>query len=121
MKKGVYPVVRLGVVPQANAYLTLQGAHQSGFNAAHYQAIGPFNLTVSLRMVDGCIVELNAQVSTPVFHLISCKIGAIISYDAVRDAIMVYHAGYKVDHWPCFSRFYWFGLYPFSEFIYDHQ
>lgn len=50
------------------------------------------------RVVDGCIVDFNAQVRTPVFHVIGCEIGAIISDDAVRDTIMVYHAGYKVDH-----------------------
>ena len=67
-------------------------------------------------MVDGCIVELDAQISTLGFHLVGYKIRAIISDDAMRDTITVYYAGYKVDNRPSFNYFYWFGLYPFSEF-----
>jgi len=47
-------------------------------------------------VVYGGVIELNAQVSAPIFHLIGCEIGAIISDDAVRDTITMYHARYEV-------------------------
>ena len=72
-------------------------------------------------MLDGGVIELNAQISTPGFHLISCKIGAVIGDDAVWNTIMVHHAGYEVYYWPRLSRFDRFGLYPLSEFIHHNQ
>ena len=72
-------------------------------------------------MVYRCIVEFIAQLSALGFHLISCKLGSIISDDTMRDTITVDYAGYKVNHWPCLSWFYRFGLYSLSEFIYHYQ
>ena len=78
-------------------------------------------MTVSLRMIDRSIIELNAHVAAPKFHLVGCKVRAIVSDDAVGDAITVYNPGYEVYHWSGFGRFNWFGLYPFGEFIYHDQ
>ena len=72
-------------------------------------------------MIDGGIIELDAQVSTPGFHFVGCKIGAVIGGDAVWDTITVYETGYEICHWSGFGRFNWFGLYPLSEFIYHDQ
>ena len=68
------------------------GSHQSGLYSTHYQAISPFDLTVGLWVIYRGVVELNAQLSTPVFHLISCEVGAVISNDAVRDTVTVHNA-----------------------------
>ena len=72
-------------------------------------------------MIDGGVIELNAQISTPGFHLIGCEIGAVIGDDVVWNTITVHHAGYEFYHWPGFGRFNWFGLYPLSEFIHHDQ
>ena len=72
-------------------------------------------------MVDGGVIEFNAQISTPGFHFIGCKIRAVIGDDAVGDAITVYNPRYEVYHWSGFGRFNWFGLYPLGEFIYHDQ
>ena len=72
-------------------------------------------------MIDGGIIELNAQISTPVFHLISCEIRTVIGDDAVGDAVMVYDPGYKVYHRSRFDRFNWFGFYLFGEFMHHDQ
>ena len=90
------------------------------FNAAHNKTICLFDLTVCLWVIDGGIIELNAQVNTPGFHFIGCKIGAVIGDDVVWDTIMVHDTGYKVYHWSSFSRFDWFGFYPLSELV-DHN
>ena len=67
------------------------------------------------------VIELNAQIDTPGFHLIGSEIGAVISDDAVRNTITVHNTGYEVYHWSGFGRFNWFGLYPLSEFIHHDQ
>ena len=72
-------------------------------------------------MVDGSVVELNAHFAAPSFHLIGCEIGAIISDDAVGDAVSVYDPGYEVYDWSGFGRFDWFGFYPFGELVYHDQ
>ena len=72
-------------------------------------------------MIDKGIIDLNAHVATPSFHLVVFEVGAVISDDAVGDAITVYNPGYEVYHWSGFGRFNWFGLYPFGEFIYHEQ
>ena len=72
-------------------------------------------------MVDGGVIELNAQVSTLGFHFIGYEIGAVIGDDAVWDAITMHDTGYEVYHWSGFGRFKWFGLYPHSELIYHDQ
>ena len=58
-------------------------------------------------MIDGGVIELNAQIGAPIFHLIGCEVGAVIGDDAVWNTIMVYNAGYKVYHWSDFGRFNW--------------
>ena len=72
-------------------------------------------------MIDGGIIELDAQVSTPGFHFLSCKIRAIIGDYAVWDTIMVHDTRYKVYHWSDFGHFNWLGLYPLGEIIYHDQ
>ena len=83
--------------------------------------MGPFNLTICLRVIYGGVIELNAQISAPVFHLIGCEIGAVIGDDAMWDTITVYNAGYKVYYWSGFGRFHWFGFYPFGELVNHDQ
>ena len=72
-------------------------------------------------MIDGGVIELNAHVAAPSFHFIGCEVLAIISDDAVGDAVAVYYPGYKVYHWSGFGHFNWFGFYPFGEFIHHDQ
>ena len=72
-------------------------------------------------MIDGGVIELNAQVSVPGFHFIDYKIGAVIGDDAVGDTLAVYDPGYKVYHWYGFGHFNWFGFYPFGEFVHHDQ
>ena len=42
-------------------------------------------------MIDGGVIELNAQINTLGFHLISCEIGAFIGDDVVWNTITVYN------------------------------
>ena len=53
------------------------------FNAAHNKIIGSFDLTICLRVIDGGVIELNAHVAAPSFHLVGCEVGGIIGDDAV--------------------------------------
>ena len=99
----------------------LEGPHQSGFNAAHDKTICTFDLAVGLWVIDRGIVEPDAQISTPGFHLIGCEIGAVVGDDGVRNTITVHNTGYKVYHWPGFGHFNWFGLYPLGELIHHDQ
>ena len=46
-------------------------------------------------MVDGGVIEFNAKISTPGFHLVGYEIRVVIGDDAVWDTIMVYDTGYK--------------------------
>ena len=51
-----------------------------------------FDLAVSLWVIDGSIVELDAQIGAPGFHFIGCEVGAVIGDDTVRNTITVYNA-----------------------------
>ena len=42
-------------------------------------------------MIDGGIIELNAHVAAPSFHLVGCEVGAIIGDDVVGDTVTVYN------------------------------
>ena len=55
------------------------------------------------------------------FNLVGSEVRAVISDDAVGDAIMVYNPRYEVYHRSGFSRFNRLGLYPFGEFIHHDQ
>ena len=57
----------------------------------------------------------------PEFDLVGRKVRAVISDDAVRDAIAVYHPGYEVYHRSEFDRFNRLGFYPFGEFVHHDQ
>ena len=72
-------------------------------------------------MVDGGVIELNTHVFAPDFDLFGCEVGAVISDDTVGDAITVYNPSYEVYHWSGFSRFNWFGFYPFGELVHHDQ
>ena len=50
-------------------------------------------------MIDGGVIEFNAQISTPGFHFIGCEVGAVIS-DDVWNTITVYDAGYEFYYGP---------------------
>ena len=79
-------------------------------------------MTVCLGVIDGGIIELNAHVAAPRFYLVVREVHAIVSDDAVGDAITVYNPGYEVYHRSGFSRLDGFGFYPFGEFIhYDSR
>ena len=45
-------------------------------------------------MIDGSIIELDAHVAALEFYLVGSEIRAIVSDDAMRDAITVYDPGY---------------------------
>ena len=49
-------------------------------------------------MIDGGVIKLNAQISTPGSYLIGCEIGVIIGDDAVWNTIAVHNTGYEVYH-----------------------
>ena len=78
-------------------------------------------MTVSFRVIDRSIIELDAHVAAPKFYLVGCKVRAVVSDDAVGDAITVYNPGYEVYHRSGFSRFDRFGFYSFGEFIHHDQ
>ena len=58
--------------------------------AAHDKTICMFDLAVSLWVIDGSIIELDAHVFAPEFYLIGREVRAVISDDAVGDAVTVY-------------------------------
>ena len=99
----------------------LEGPHQFGFNAAHDKTICTFDLAVGLWVIDGSIIELDAHVFAPEFYLVGGKVCTVIGYDAVGDAITVYHPGYEVYHRSGFGRFNRLGFYPFGELIHHDQ
>ena len=63
-----------------------------------------FDLAVSLWVIDGSIIDLDAHVFVPEFYLVGHKVRVVISDDVVRDAVMVYNPGYKVYHRSGFGR-----------------
>ena len=77
----------------------LKRPDQTWLNAAHYEAVCSFDLSFSLRVINRCVIELDAHLCAPVFDLLGREIGSVISYYTVRDTITVYHAGYEVDYW----------------------
>ena len=87
----------------------------------HDKTICSLDLTVSLRVIDKSIIELDAHVAAPEFYLVGREVRAIVSDDAMGDAITVYNPGYEVYHWSGFGRFNRFGFYPFGEFIHHDQ
>ena len=99
----------------------LEGPHLFGFDAAHDETICTFDLTVSLWVIDGSIIELDAHVFAPEFYLIGRKICAVIGDDVVGDAITVYDPGYKVYHRSGFGRLNKLSFYPFGELIHHDQ
>ena len=56
-------------------------------------------------MVYGGVIKLDAQIGAPSFHLVGCKVRAIVSNNTVQDTVTVYDAGYKVYHQSGFGRF----------------
>ena len=73
----------------------LEGPHQSGFSAAHDKTICTFDLAVGLWVIEGSIIELDAHFAAPEFYLIGSEVRAVVSDDAVGDAITVYNPGYE--------------------------
>ena len=61
----------------------LEGPHQSRFNAAHDKTICTFDLAVSLWVIDGSIIELDAHVFAREFYLVGRKVRVVISDDVV--------------------------------------
>ncbi len=49
-------------------------------------------------MIDESVFELYAHVFTPEFYLIGREVRAVISDDAVGDAVTVYNPGYEIYH-----------------------
>ena len=130
IKNGVYPVVRFGVVRSPHSMESSSSTQcvLDSFKDRTNLGLMPLmirpcslDLTVSLRVIDRSIIELNAHVAAPKFYHVGCKVRAIIGDDAVGNAITVYNPGYKVYHWSGFGRFNWFGFYPFGEFIHHDQ
>ena len=80
-----------------------------------------FDLTVSLWVIDGSIIELDAHVFAPEFYLVGYEVRAVISDDAVGDAVTVYNPGYKVYHMSGFGRLDGLGFYPYGELIHHDQ
>ena len=80
-----------------------------------------FDLAVSLWVIDGSIIELDAHVFAPEFYLVGRKVHAVISDDAVGDAVTVYNPGYEIYHRSGFGCFNRFSLYLFGEFIHYDQ
>ena len=80
-----------------------------------------FDLIVSLWVIDGGIIELDAHVFAPEFYLVGHKVRAVIRDDAVGDAVTVYNPGYKVYHRSGFGRLNRLGFYPFGELIHHDQ
>ena len=73
--------------------------------------MSPFDLTICLRVIYGGVIELDAEVSTPILYLIGYEVRAVVSNNVVQDTIMVYDIAYKIYHRSGFSCFYWFGLF----------
>ena len=136
MKKGVYPVVRFGMVcsPQSTESSsstqcvldslwdrTNLGLMPLMIRAAHDKTICMFDLAVSSWVIDGGIIELDAHVFAPEFYLVGREVRAVVNDDAMGDAIMVYDPGYKVYHRSRFGCFNRFGFYPFCELIHHDQ
>ena len=92
IKNGVYPVVRFGVVRSPHSTESSSSTqcvidsfkdHTNGFDAAHEKTICSLDLTVSLRVIDRSVIELDAHVAAPKFYLVGCKVRAVIGDDAV--------------------------------------
>jgi hypothetical protein len=58
---------------------------QSLFDAAAYQAVSFFDLTVCLWVCNGRKVELDSHTFTVVLEFLGCKSCSIICNDAMRD------------------------------------
>ena len=99
----------------------LEGPHLSGFDAAHDNTICMFDLAVSLWVIDGSIIELDAHIFAPEFNLVGREICAVVSDDAVGDAKTVYYPGCEVYHRSEFCRFNRLGFNPFGEFVHHDQ
>ena len=56
------------------------------------------------------MVELDAHIFAPEFNLVGREVRAVVSDDAVGDAITVYYPGYEVYHGSEFCRFNRLGL-----------
>ena len=52
-------------------------------------------MTICFRVIDRGVIELNAHLAAPSFHLIGCEIGAIIGDDDVGDTIVVHNPDMK--------------------------
>ena len=72
-------------------------------------------------MIDGGVIELDAQISTSSVYFIGCEVRAVIGDDAMWDTITVYDTGYEIYLWSGYGRFNRLDLYPFSEFIHHDQ
>ena len=105
IKNGVYPVVRFGVVrsPQStesssSTQCVLDSLRDRTNLGLMPLMIRPFarDMAVSLWVIDGSIIELDAHVFALEFYLVGREVRAVISDDAVGDAVTVYNPGYKV-------------------------
>ena len=72
-------------------------------------------------MIDGSLIELDAHVFALEFYLVSREVRAVISDDAVGDAITVYNPEYKVYHRSGFGRLNRLGFYLFGELIHHGE
>ena len=57
----------------------------------------------------------------PEFYLVGHKVRAVISDDAMGDAVTVYDLGYEVYHRSGFGCLNRLGFYPFGELIHHDQ
>ena len=72
-------------------------------------------------MIDGSIIELDAHVFALEFYLVGREVRAVISDDAVGDAITMYNPRYEVYHRSGFGRLNRLGFYLFGELIQHDQ
>ena len=130
-KNGVYSVVRFCEVRNPHStksssstqwvYDSFKDQTILGLMPLNDKTIHSFDLSISLQMIDRSIIELNAHVDAPKFHLIGCKVRAVVSDDDVGDAVTVYDPGYEVYHRSGFGRLNRLGFYPFGELIHHDK
>ena len=78
-------------------------------------------MTISLRVIDRSIIELDAHVFALELNFVDREVCAVVSYDVVGDAVMVYNLGYKAYHRSGFGRLNRLSFYLFGELIHHDQ
>ena len=91
--------------------------HETFLDAITYETIGLFDLSVCLRVSNGCKADVDSSILAELHELPRGEVGAIIGDDAVRDSEPARNHLEEVDSCSGSLACDWYCFNPLSKFV----